>query len=121
MLRNLLLWVDLLPAFYLAAMVSMLLSPRFQRLGDLAASTLVIYDASKRADATSYQPGRALAAAVPLQQDEQSVLIDYLERTDTLSKERCTELAGLVREELLLSPRSPEEDLKRLALGLRGG
>ncbi len=121
MLRNLLLWADLLPSFYLAGLVSMLLSPRFQRLGDLAAGTLVVYDAPKRADAVSYEPGKALTTAVPLRQDEQSVLIDYLERSDSLTTERLSELAGLVREELLLSGSSAEEDLKRLALGLRGG
>ncbi|MGC3991475.1 MAG: RDD family protein [Chthoniobacteraceae bacterium] len=41
-LRNLLRPVDMLPAFYLAGGVAMLCNPRWQRLGDLAANTVVI-------------------------------------------------------------------------------
>lgn len=41
-LRNLLRSVDLLPAFYLVGGLSVLLSRRAQRLGDLAANTIVI-------------------------------------------------------------------------------
>lgn len=40
--RNLLRFVDLLPAFYLAGGVCCILNPRRQRLGDIAASTIVI-------------------------------------------------------------------------------
>jgi uncharacterized RDD family membrane protein YckC len=41
-IRNLLRFVDLLPAFYLLGGVSCLLSGRNQRLGDIAASTVVV-------------------------------------------------------------------------------
>lgn len=41
-LRNLVRTVDLLPAFYLVGGVSMLISRRGQRLGDLAANTIVV-------------------------------------------------------------------------------
>ena len=44
-LRNLVGSVDgLLPFFYQTALVSMLLSPKFQRLGDLAAGTMVVIE-----------------------------------------------------------------------------
>ena len=42
-MRNLLRFVDMLPAFYLLGGVVSLLSPRAQRLGDLAAGTIVIH------------------------------------------------------------------------------
>ena len=42
LVRNLLRVVDFLPVFYLAGLVTMLSNRRFQRLGDLAAGTLVI-------------------------------------------------------------------------------
>ena len=41
-IRNLLRFADMLPLFYLAGGVSCLVSPRGQRLGDLAANTIVV-------------------------------------------------------------------------------
>jgi uncharacterized RDD family membrane protein YckC len=43
-IRNLLRFVDMLPAFYLVGGVAALLSSRNQRLGDLAANTIVIWN-----------------------------------------------------------------------------
>ena len=43
LMRNLLRFVDMLPAFYLIGGLVCLLSPRAQRLGDLAAGTIVIH------------------------------------------------------------------------------
>lgn len=45
LLRNLLRFVDILPAFYLVGGCACLMSRRAQRLGDLAASTVVVYHA----------------------------------------------------------------------------
>ena len=42
-IRNLLHAVDMLPAFYLVGGLSCILSPKAQRLGDLAANTIVVY------------------------------------------------------------------------------
>ncbi len=42
-IRNLLRFVDSLPVFYLAGGMSCLLSARYQRLGDMAANTIVIW------------------------------------------------------------------------------
>ena len=41
-LRNLLRWIDLLPAFYAVGGAACLFNPRSQRLGDIAAGTIVI-------------------------------------------------------------------------------
>lgn len=43
-IRNLLRFVDSLPAFYLVGGLACLISPRAQRLGDLAANTIVIWN-----------------------------------------------------------------------------
>ncbi len=45
LVRNLVRLVDLLPGFYSVGAVAILLSPRSQRLGDLAAGTVVLYEA----------------------------------------------------------------------------
>ncbi len=47
-IRNLLRVVDLLPAFYAVGGICCALSPRYQRLGDFAANTVVIYTASEK-------------------------------------------------------------------------
>jgi uncharacterized RDD family membrane protein YckC len=54
--RNLLRLVDLLPGFYAIGVVSILFSPRNQRLGDLAAGTLVVRER---------RPGRSVYLAAP--------------------------------------------------------
>jgi len=47
-IRNLLRIVDLLPAFYAVGGISCAISPKYQRLGDIAANTVVIYTASEK-------------------------------------------------------------------------
>ncbi len=47
-IRNLLRVVDLLPAFYAVGGLCCLLSPKYQRLGDFAANTVVIYVAAEK-------------------------------------------------------------------------
>jgi len=46
MSRNLLRIIDYLPAFYLAGVITMLCTKRHQRLGDLAAGTIVVHERS---------------------------------------------------------------------------
>jgi uncharacterized RDD family membrane protein YckC len=47
-IRNLLRVVDLLPAFYAVGGICCAISPKYQRLGDIAASTVVIYAAPEK-------------------------------------------------------------------------
>jgi len=47
-MRNLLRVVDLLPAFYAVGGICCALSPKYQRLGDIAANTVVIYIAPEK-------------------------------------------------------------------------
>jgi uncharacterized RDD family membrane protein YckC len=47
-IRNLLRVVDLLPAFYAVGGICCALSPKYQRLGDIAANTVVIYAAPEK-------------------------------------------------------------------------
>jgi uncharacterized RDD family membrane protein YckC len=47
-IRNLLRMVDLLPAFYAVGGISCLISPKYQRLGDFAANTVVIHTSPEK-------------------------------------------------------------------------
>ena len=95
MVRNLLRTVDFLPLFYLAGLVTMLSNQRFQRLGDLAAGTLVISvpESSKPATVKEIVP---LAPPIPLLRTEQSSIIEFMQRTNQLSEPRQRELANIL-------------------------
>lgn len=92
LLRNLLRSVDFLPAAHGFGLASMLLSREFQRLGDLAAGTLVVHGAppTTRADLPS---GAAVPPPVPLDAEEQRALLDFASRVPSWSRPRSLEIA----------------------------
>ena len=95
LIRNLLRAVDFLPVFYGFGLVAMFTNRDFQRLGDLAAGTLVIYrDTAARQ--VALPSGTALPPPCPLTPSEQQLLIDYAERGTTLNVERQAELAAIL-------------------------
>lgn len=95
MVRNLLRTVDFLPLFYLAGLVTMLSNRRFQRLGDLAAGTLVISlrESARAAPVRDVEP---LAPSTPLLRTEQISIIEFLQRSPQLSAPRQRELAAIL-------------------------
>ena len=138
LIRNLLRVADGLPLFYIAGVVSILCSDRMQRLGDLAAGTLVINlrDAKlSTASTRSTHAGRASQAAsttarwqelgasharVPLRPDEQRAILSFAERSGELSDERALELAGLLAPLTGAAPSEAASELLRIANGLAG-
>lgn len=95
LLRNLLRAVDFLPVLYGLGLVSMALTHRFQRLGDLAAGTLVVYGADERERKTTVEEG-AMAPPVPLSLEEQESILAFAERSPRLSPQRRAELAEVL-------------------------
>ena len=95
LVRNLLRTVDFLPLLYLLGLVTMLFNRRFQRLGDLAAGTLVISqrEAPPPRPITGIEP---LAPSTSLLRTEQSSIVDFLQRSAQLSEPRQRELAGIL-------------------------
>ncbi len=117
-LRNLLLVVDLWFGAVIA-FVAMLAGTRFQRIGDLAAGTMVIHlDAGRE---PVREPAVApLATPRPLDLEEQRLLVMFAERATRLSRERQVELA-----ELLLPLHGQRGDgavlaVQRMAAGILG-
>ena len=97
--RNLLRTADMFPVFYLAAFITMLCNRRFQRLGDLAADTLVVHlDQARRPDVTVTVAERAPDWPVDIQ--DQQTLVAFLERGQSLTAERRQELARMVYPDL---------------------
>ena len=96
--RNFLRIVDFLPLFYLIGMVTVFLTTRNQRLGDLAALTIVVMEpAKKKGDALQTSPPRGDLPEgwdVSAVTTEQMVLIRrFLERRSDLKSEARSRLA----------------------------
>ena len=96
-LRNFLRTVDFLPFGYLFGVTACLSNRYFQRLGDLVAGTVVIYDRldgfNERLPQLS-QPVPQTAPSVVLNREEQLALVQFIERAGLWSTSRTEELAS---------------------------
>jgi uncharacterized RDD family membrane protein YckC len=92
MLRNLVRFVDFFPVGYVVGLISCLFTQRFQRLGDLAAGTLVVHTISTlpRPLPETVPPRPTL---LPLTLEEQRAIVAFAERSNQWSVERREELA----------------------------
>lgn len=90
--RNLLRVVDFLPFLYGFGLFSTLLTKRFQRLGDLAANTVVLHKQPGSVPAHDFDdPAQHPQASLTL--TEQQAIILFAQRQRTLTEERQQELA----------------------------
>ncbi|HWA37203.1 MAG TPA: RDD family protein [Burkholderiales bacterium] len=94
MARNLLRAIDFLPVGYGIGLAAMLTSRDFKRLGDLAAGTVVVYREPRRGG-YAVPAAAPLAPPIPLTLAEQRAVLDFAERSPSLTKERAGELAAL--------------------------
>jgi uncharacterized RDD family membrane protein YckC len=123
-LRNLLRPLDFLPVFFGVGLVVALVTSRTQRLGDLAAGTLVVRErASEVAEAPPPPTPAAGPVAVPLSAEERALLQGFLARRDGFEAPARSRLAarlagGLRRRhgDLGAPGLSPEQYLERLAV-----
>jgi len=125
LLRNLLRVADMLPTFYALGLASMCLTERFQRLGDLAADTLVIHVTQAQTSASdpaaaSHELG-AVVSPVPLDAEEQRALLGYAERHAELSADRAVELADVLEPLTGETGAAGRRALLRIANGVVGG
>ncbi|MEM8955526.1 MAG: RDD family protein [Verrucomicrobiota bacterium] len=93
-IRNFIRAIDSLP-FYLIGLTACTSTRRFQRLGDLAANTVVIYTKSEhRPSLPPHEDLKALPPPVPLTREEQLAIVTFTERAALWSDERKIELAN---------------------------
>ncbi|HEX2047473.1 MAG TPA: RDD family protein [Acidimicrobiales bacterium] len=101
-LRNILRIVDSLPGFYLVGILSVLFTRNNQRLGDLAASTLVVRERRQRTTLPPVPPVAAEAAPRPedglwdvsgISAEEIATVRRFLDRRSTLAPEARERLA----------------------------
>jgi len=93
-IRNLLRAADFLPIGYLIGLVSTVVSPRFQRIGDIAADTVVCHT-NNAGDLSDLELPDADPLPVParLSPGEQAAIVQYALRSTQWSVERRREIA----------------------------
>lgn len=114
LIRNLLRIVDFLPAFYGLGLLAIVLSPRSQRLGDLAAGTFVVRAPRPRMDLLSL---RTIAGTEGpsvevrgLPAELQRLVREFVAREATLSEARRRLIAGSIASALRARDPSLSED-----------
>jgi len=124
LLRNILRTVDFLPFFYGFGFISMLMNDKFQRLGDLAADTIVVYyqdSVTGYSDKNKSVPERPhINADFNLNLKEQQSIIRYAERAGELSEARMQELAEILNPLDTTDHKMTKEKLLGIANGLTG-
>jgi hypothetical protein len=98
----------------------MMVSTRFQRLGDMAAGTLVIYRAPPSQRSVADSTAQVTPPPIALSLDEQRAILDFAERLGALNAERAAELAAIPAP-ALGQPQDPVAALGAMAAWLRGG
>ena len=121
LVRNLLRTADFLPFCYALGLVAMVCNRRFQRLGDMAAGTLVISlrETTRPSATTDIEP---LSPPIELLRSEQIALIDFLQRSAQISEDRQRELASILEGATYNSPDDGVKATQRIGawfLGLR--
>lgn len=120
LIRNLLRTADALPLFYGVGLLTALSNRRFQRLGDLAAGTLVVHAMNAETRPASQSVKGSIAPPLTLTPDEVRALVEFAERRPLLSDARAMELAALVPT-LMEDGKRPEPDrLRAMANWLTG-
>lgn len=92
--RNLLRVVDFLPLLYGFGFISMILNRRFQRLGDLAANTVVLHQNSRTYPTLTIET-EPIRPEISLTLQEQQAIMLFAQRSPTLSAARLEELAQM--------------------------
>jgi uncharacterized RDD family membrane protein YckC len=110
MTRNLLRTADFLPFAYLFGLIAMCVGKRFQRLGDIAAGSLVIHQAPV-SDTESLPACQPVAPPVPLDLEDQVAIINFVRRHNRLTKARQQELAEILDH---ITHEGPDNAVSRL-------
>jgi uncharacterized RDD family membrane protein YckC len=123
-LRNLLRIVDQLPGIYVVGIISVFLTERNQRLGDIAAGTVVVHEKAMQdvqPDFPASSPSQATAPGLQISPEELELIERFLQRRYDLSPEvrqrSAEQIAARLRARLAArdDSLSPEDYLETLA------
>ena len=116
-LRNVVRLADQLPGIYAIGIVSIFVTERNQRLGDLAAGTVVVHEREVEAHDAGLQLEAPLSpthhGATRLQPEEVAVVELFMRRRDQLDdysrSRKALQIADRIRERLGITERGPDE------------
>jgi uncharacterized RDD family membrane protein YckC len=112
-LRNLLRVADFFPVAYVGGIATMAMTKRFQRMGDLAADTVVCYRRQDKMPTVAELPDvRPASTTRTLSVDEQAAIVRFAARSRHWNAERNEELAEILEE--LTGTSDPEEGVREL-------
>lgn len=117
LLRNLLRFVDFLPFGYLFGITTCLFNRYFQRIGDLVADTVVIYEKTD-APTVATPLRRPVVPAPPpavLTREEQQALVQFLDRAELWTSSRREEMVAPLKP--LVRADGAEGVTRALAIG----
>ncbi len=117
LIRNLIRFVDVLPGCYAFGCLAVLFSRRYQRLGDMAAGTIVVFD-PKATFQRAARTAEPIPVRIPLSLEEQQAIVSYGERAVGLNEQRAEELAAILRP---VFPDVTRDRLRGYAAWLSGG
>ena len=98
--RNLLRAADFMPFFYVFGMIAAVFSGKFQRLGDLAAGTVVIYKEQQNYQVSDIDGIKAIAPVENMSPNLQSAFVDFCLGRNDISSARQQELAGIIEKKV---------------------
>jgi hypothetical protein len=98
----------------------MVLSPRFQRMGDLAAGTLVIHRVPV-AESLTLPDIQPRPATIPLSLADQVAITSFTQRHQQLTESRQQELACILKETLHYDDKQAVKTLQAIGCWLLGG
>lgn len=119
MTRNLLRAADFFPFAYLLGLITMCVGEKFQRLGDIAAGTIVIHQAPGQA-IVPLADCNPVVSPIPLEVEDQVALINFAQRHNQLTKARQQELAEILSDVTKQKPESAVSYLHGIAAWLLG-
>lgn len=119
-IRNLLRAADFLPFMYTFGFICMAVHPQFQRLGDIAAGTIVIHDADNE-QKQSIPNSKPVPPPFELSEEEQTAFVEFSLRHETLSESRQQELASILEEPMKKNATTILEYVRGIGVWFLGG
>jgi uncharacterized RDD family membrane protein YckC len=118
--RNLLRGADIFPMFYATGCISILATKRFQRLGDLAAGTIVVYCETELYDRTSLEQVEAVTPVHAMSEDQQVAFINFALNKGRMSNDRQQEIAEIIRPRMPLNTSNASDYVRGVGKWLLG-
>lgn len=120
LIRNLLRAADFMPFGYLFGLTSMCINQHFQRLGDIAAGSIVVHQVQQQAK-LSLPKTKTFPPPFSLSLDDQVAFISFAQRHEQMSDDRKKELANILKDATHKKDESAVAYLQGIGCWLLGG